>query len=115
MIAKADFVKHFHKLMKNALCRKKTEIGRKRIKLDLIDKIDTQRVKIGKSKVTVVDKSAGSQKFNLYECNQFLIATSLLECPTTKHYKKTNYSHFGQRTKQKKQKNFSDFMLEKIQ
>ena len=26
MIAKADFVKHFHKLMKNALCRKKKKL-----------------------------------------------------------------------------------------
>ena len=83
MIAKADFVKHFHKLMKNALCRKKTERGRKRIKLDLIDKIDTERVKFEKSKVTVADKCADSEKNNFCECNQFLIAPSLLEFPTT--------------------------------
>ena len=85
MIAKADFVKNFHKLMKNALCRKKTERVRKRIKFDLINKIDTQRVKIGKSKVTVADKCADSEKNNFCECNQSLIATSLLECPTTIH------------------------------
>ena len=106
MIAKADFVKHFHNLMKNAFCRKKIEIGRKRINHDLIDETGTKPVKIGKSKVTVVDKSAGSQKFNLYECNQFLIATSLLEYPTTIHYEKASHSHFVQRTKQIKQNYF---------
>ena len=37
MIAKADFVKHFHKFMKNDLCRKKIEIVGKRINHDLID------------------------------------------------------------------------------
>ena len=41
MIAKADFMKHFYKLMKNALCRKKLEIVRKRINLDLIDETGT--------------------------------------------------------------------------
>ena len=85
---------------------KKTERGRKRIKLDLIDKIDTQRVKIGKSKVTVVDKCAGSEKFSLYECNQFSISTSLLEYPTTIHYKKASYSHFFQKTKHLKENYF---------
>ena len=40
MIANADFLKHFHKLMKNALCRKK-EIVRKRIDHDLIDETGT--------------------------------------------------------------------------
>ena len=83
MIAKADFVKPFRKLMKKALCRKK--IGRKLLKLDLIDKIDTERVKIGMSKVTVDDRCADSEKINFYQCNQFLIATSLLECPATIH------------------------------
>ena len=62
--------------------------------LDLIDKNDTQRVKIGKSKVTVVDRCADSENFSLYEYNQFLFATSLLEYPTTKHLKKSNHSHF---------------------
>ena len=32
MIAKADFVKHFHKLMNDTFCRKTIEIVRKRIK-----------------------------------------------------------------------------------
>ena len=41
MIAKADFLKHFHKLMKNALCQKKIKIGRKRINHDLIDETGT--------------------------------------------------------------------------
>ena len=84
MIAKADFVKHFHKLMKNALCRKK-KIGSKRINHDSTDETGTQPVKIGKSKVTVADRCADSENFNFYECNQFLIATSLLECPTSIH------------------------------
>ena len=69
--------------MNNAFYRKTIEKFRGRMILDLLDKTDTKRVKIGKTKVTVVDKSADSVKFNLYECNQFLIATSHLEYPTT--------------------------------
>ena len=41
MVANADFLKHFHKLMNNALCRKKKEIVRKRIDHDLIDETGT--------------------------------------------------------------------------
>ena len=41
MIAKADFVKHFHKLMKAAFCQKTIEIDRKLINLDLIDETVT--------------------------------------------------------------------------
>ena len=40
MIENADFLKHFHKLMKNALCAKK-EIVRKRKNHDLIDEAGT--------------------------------------------------------------------------
>ena len=39
MIANADFLKHFHKLMKNALCPKK--IVGKRKNHDLIDETGT--------------------------------------------------------------------------
>ena len=41
MIAKADFLKNFHKIMKKALCRKKIEIVRIRINYDLIDETGT--------------------------------------------------------------------------
>ena len=41
MIANADFLKHFHKLLKNALCRKKIEFFSKRKNFDLIDETGT--------------------------------------------------------------------------
>ena len=41
MIANADFLKHFHKLMKNALCRKKIEIVRKRINHGSVEETGT--------------------------------------------------------------------------
>ena len=37
MIAEADFVNYFHKLMNDTFCAKAIEIVRKRINLDLID------------------------------------------------------------------------------
>ena len=41
MIAKAGFVKHFHKLMNDNFCRKTIEIVRKRKNYDLIDETGT--------------------------------------------------------------------------
>ena len=41
MIAKADFVKRFHKLMKDAFCRKTIQFVRKPKKFDLIDETGT--------------------------------------------------------------------------
>ena len=48
--------------MKNAFHRKTKESVTKRINIDLIDKKDIQLVKNGKSKKTVVDRSADSEK-----------------------------------------------------
>ena len=47
--------------MNNAFHRKTKENVRKRINIELISKKDTQLVKIGKSKNTVVDKGADSE------------------------------------------------------
>ena len=71
--------------MNIAFYRKTIETVRKRISLDLIEKIDTQWVKFGKSKVTIVDKSADCEKINLYECKQCLITISFIEYPKTIH------------------------------
>ena len=68
--ATTEFEKHFYKLMNNSFYGKTIENIRKRLNLDLIEKLDTHRILNRQSKLSFDDKIAEYEKFSLYSFNK---------------------------------------------
>ena len=68
--AKTEFEEYFYKLMNNCFYGKTIENNRKRLNLDLINRLNTHRILNRQSKISFDDKIAEYVKFNLYSFNK---------------------------------------------